>query len=161
MIYFIRQNDYVKIGYTENINSRLAQLQTGTPYELSVALLIPGSLEDEGELHKAFIDDKVRGEWFMLSDDMRDYIKTMMGEDLRYDLGLLDRDGLDVSTQTSFYRNVEHLTLRQVGEKMDMTPQSVKEIEIRELHGTVSINVLRKYADAIGYDLVYKFVKKE
>jgi len=159
MIYFIRQNEEVKIGYTQNIETRLADLQVASPFELSVMLLIEGDLELESELHRTFEDYRIRGEWYWLNDDMKKFIASQYNNDLRYDHGLLDGENIDISIQTTFIRNKHALPLRVVGERMNITAQSVREIEKRELYGTVSLNVLRNYAAAMGYELQYKFVK--
>jgi len=161
MIYFIRQNEAVKIGVTEDIQQRVSQIQVGTPYEVSVMLLIEGSYEKEAELHKTFNDFKIRGEWYWLSEEIKEYVAMMYENDLRYEHGLLDPEGIDPSIQTSFIRNMNKLTLREVGEKLGMTAQSVKETESRELHGTVSLNSLRKYGEALGYELQYRFIKND
>jgi predicted DNA-binding mobile mystery protein A len=50
------------------------------------------------------------------------------------------------------------MTLRQLGKKMGMTPQSVKEIEDRELNGTVSLKVLRQFGQSLDMKLIYGFV---
>ncbi|MFO7671789.1 MAG: mobile mystery protein A [Bacteroidales bacterium] len=51
-----------------------------------------------------------------------------------------------------------NMSLRQLGEKMSITPQSVKEIEEREINGTVSLRVLKQVAFALKMDFVYGFV---
>lgn len=52
------------------------------------------------------------------------------------------------------------MTLRQVGNKMGITPQSVKEIELREKHGTISLNVLRQFGKSLDLKLVYGYIPK-
>jgi len=53
------------------------------------------------------------------------------------------------------------MSLRQLGKRMGITPQSVKEIEIREKSGTVSLNVLRQFGRSLDMKLVYGFIPKE
>lgn len=50
------------------------------------------------------------------------------------------------------------MSLRQLGSKMGITAQSVKEIEERELNETISIKVLRQFANALNLKLVYGFI---
>jgi len=50
------------------------------------------------------------------------------------------------------------MTLRQLGNKMGITPQSVKEIEVREKNGTISLNVLQQFGKALGLKLIYGFI---
>lgn len=54
-----------------------------------------------------------------------------------------------------------NMSLRQLGQRMSITPQSVMEIEERESNGTVSIRVLKQVAAALEMDLVYGFVPRE
>ncbi len=50
------------------------------------------------------------------------------------------------------------MSLRQLGEKLKITPQSVKEIEVREENGNISLNVLRQVSSCLDMKLVYVFV---
>jgi predicted DNA-binding mobile mystery protein A len=53
------------------------------------------------------------------------------------------------------------MSLRQTGNKMGITPQSVKEIEEREKNGTVSLNVLRQFGNSLNLKLVYGFIPEQ
>jgi predicted DNA-binding mobile mystery protein A len=53
------------------------------------------------------------------------------------------------------------MSLRQLGKKMGITPQSVKEIEEREKTGSISLNVLRQFGKSLDLKLVYGYVSKE
>jgi predicted DNA-binding mobile mystery protein A len=50
------------------------------------------------------------------------------------------------------------MSLRQLGKRMGITPQSVKEIEEREKSGTISINVLKQVGNSLGLKLIYGFI---
>lgn len=50
------------------------------------------------------------------------------------------------------------MSLRQLGNKLNITPQSVKEIEEREKNGTVSLKVLKQFGQALNLKLVYGFI---
>ena len=54
-----------------------------------------------------------------------------------------------------------NMSLRQLGQRMSITPQSVKEIEDREKNGTISIKVLKQTAAALDMKFVYGFIPKE
>ncbi len=58
-------------------------------------------------------------------------------------------------------RKALNISLRQLGERLGITPQSVKEIEERERKGTVSLKVLRQVARALDMKLVYVFLPNE
>lgn len=50
------------------------------------------------------------------------------------------------------------MSLRQLGRKMAMTPQSVKELEDRERNGTVSLKVLKQFGQSLDMKLIYGFI---
>lgn len=58
-------------------------------------------------------------------------------------------------------RQAINMSLRQLGERIKITPQSVKEIEEREKNGTISIKVLKQVAYAFNMKFVYGFIPKE
>lgn len=66
-IYYIRCNNYIKIGYTYNLPHRLSVLQTGSPYELSVIKTELCQFPEcrEKELHKIHKSLHIKGEWFL------------------------------------------------------------------------------------------------
>ncbi len=53
------------------------------------------------------------------------------------------------------------MSMRQLGNRMGITPQSVKEIEEREKTGTVTLKVLRQFGQALNLKLVYGFIPSE
>ena len=79
MIYFITQQDrYVKIGYTDSdAPGRLASLQTGNPFPLSIIKIIDGSQQDEHDIHARFNDIRIIGEWFYLTNQLLRYIDSL------------------------------------------------------------------------------------
>jgi predicted DNA-binding mobile mystery protein A len=54
-----------------------------------------------------------------------------------------------------------NMSLKQLGKRMSITPQSVKEMQDREQNGTISIKVLRQVATALDMKLVYGFIPVE
>ena len=59
------------------------------------------------------------------------------------------------------FRYALNMSLRQLGKKLSITPQSVKEIEEREKNGTVSLKVLRQVASAMNMKFVYGFLPED
>lgn len=51
-----------------------------------------------------------------------------------------------------------NMTLQQLGQRLKITPQSVRDLEIREAEGTITINRLREAAMAMDLKLVYGLV---
>ncbi len=54
-----------------------------------------------------------------------------------------------------------NMSLRQLGQRLSITPQSVKEIEEREKSGSISLKGLQEVARALDMHFVYGFVPKE
>ncbi len=69
-LYFIQQSNDgpIKIGITENIESRLSQLQTSNPYPLvvihTITLEISKLRKFENFFHTLFKDHHISGEWY-------------------------------------------------------------------------------------------------
>jgi predicted DNA-binding mobile mystery protein A len=71
----------------------------------------------------------------------------------------------DLSIPTEGWVNAVRLalkmSLRQLGSKMGITAQSVKEIETREKLGTISLNTLKQVGNALDMRLIYGFIPKD
>ena len=78
MVYLItdRKNNKCKIGYSGAPEKRLLQLQTGNPFQLSLEKTIPGTIEEEFRIHKIFEFYRLEGEWFELSEGIKEYFKV-------------------------------------------------------------------------------------
>lgn len=79
-IYILKSSSgHYKIGRTKYLQNRLSQLQTGSPISLKFVHSI--KTQDmkalESELHHRFASKRVRGEWFNLSPEDVEYIKTL------------------------------------------------------------------------------------
>ena len=57
-------------------------------------------------------------------------------------------------------RSALKMSLRQLGNRLNISPQSVKEIESREANGSITIKSLNETAKALDMKLVYGFVSK-
>jgi hypothetical protein len=58
---------HMKIGRTNDVLKRLRNLKTGTPGELIIMALEPGSTTIEKARHKQFASERRQGEWFVCS----------------------------------------------------------------------------------------------
>ncbi len=52
------------------------------------------------------------------------------------------------------------MSLRQLGERLHISPQGVKDLEKREESGAITINSLKEVARALDMDLVYGFISR-
>ena len=57
-------------------------------------------------------------------------------------------------------RTALQMSLRQLSAKISIAPQSLKDMESREVAGTITLNTLRDVANAMDMQLVYGFVSK-
>ncbi len=75
VIYFVQRHsdDAIKIGYSEFIKNRLMQLKSNYG-DLVVLGVMRGHQKREGEIHKMFSADCIRGEWFNPSREIIDFI---------------------------------------------------------------------------------------
>ena len=64
MIYFIKAQSNVKIGYAADPLKRLKELQTGNPYKLKLVATMPGCFKTESAIHEVYKKYKRTGEWF-------------------------------------------------------------------------------------------------
>jgi hypoxanthine-guanine phosphoribosyltransferase len=77
IVYFIVcGDDLIKIGHTTNLRSRLRSLRTATPKELRVLLVVPGTRDDEQELHRKFEAHRIGREWFARCDPIMEFISS-------------------------------------------------------------------------------------
>lgn len=69
-LYVIRSgtSDFIKIGVSNDPESRLYSLQTGSPVPLSIIFKCIGDYRLESVLHKRLEDYKIRGEWYNISE---------------------------------------------------------------------------------------------
>ncbi len=72
---------FVKIGYSANVQTRLKDLQTASPFELRVIGTMAGTEEDERAIHQRFRHLHERGEWFRRDPELMQAIKEYCGEE--------------------------------------------------------------------------------
>lgn len=81
MIYYIActATNRLKIGYTNGEPEvRLKQLQTGSAADLLLMACHDGGLDDERHIHAMFAHQRIRGEWFEMSEDLFKHLSTVV-----------------------------------------------------------------------------------
>ncbi len=75
-IYFVEAvgQERIKIGKADNPKARIMQLQTGSAVELRLLGVIADQPSRESDLHAAFAKDRIQGEWFRATSELREYI---------------------------------------------------------------------------------------
>ena len=97
MIYFLKANDKIKIGYADDPSKRIPSIQTSSPFELEVLLIIDGNYDKERELHKKFQKHRTQGEWFDLEGPIQTFIKENLEFDRKYEFGLVPKKKRDIN----------------------------------------------------------------
>jgi len=73
-VYFVAAGRHVKIGFSTAPLERLRSLQTSHPEKLEILHAVPGTQLMERSFHRRFAKGRVRGEWFLLSQEVRRFI---------------------------------------------------------------------------------------
>jgi hypothetical protein len=81
LIYFMKPvglDGPIKIGCSIAPATRLQSLGTWSPFPLEVIGSVPGTIKDEGFLHRCFADSHSHHEWFRSSPELRAAIAIML-----------------------------------------------------------------------------------
>jgi DNA-binding XRE family transcriptional regulator len=157
MIYLIsHEYQFVKIGYTKNINKRLKQLQTSSPVKLEVLHLIDGNVTLEKELHLLFKDLRTSGEWFKFDNSILEYFIDK--ECLLWQYGFTSEEKIPITGLIKHERLNCNMSLNTLSEMYGCSTQSMHEIERREMQGSLTIGILYKIAKLFNKKFEYRFV---
>jgi hypothetical protein len=63
-IYFLRTEQGIKIGFSEDPGVRIGALKTGMASPIQGLVVMPGTMKMERELHRMFAIHRKSGEWF-------------------------------------------------------------------------------------------------
>ena len=79
-VYFIKCNEFYKIGTANNLIDRVKSLQCGNPYILEIiyAVKVTDWNETENAFHTIFFDKRVNGEWFKLDKQEIRYVRRFI-----------------------------------------------------------------------------------
>ena len=151
MVYFIKVNNRVKIGYSNNMDKRINGLKTSNPYsnEIELLLLIDGERDIEKKLHKKFSDIRICGEWFLYSSEIKEFIKSNIDRNITISLN-------DNTSDINLIKQIRHnnkLTLSDIANILNITPQGVKDTEDAFLNKSISIKRLEKLLIIYGYKI--------
>jgi|GEM_PF-5585144 len=78
-VYFLQAGETgpIKIGTSQNPRKRIASLRTATAEELRVLKIVKGSKTLETTLHDRFTSIRKRGEWFLPTQELLDFITSL------------------------------------------------------------------------------------
>lgn len=75
-VYFIREGDAIKIGFSENVKVRFAGLQSGHHGSLELLGTIAAPVDIEQAILAKFDHLRIRGEWFRAEPELLEFIKS-------------------------------------------------------------------------------------
>lgn len=156
MIYFIKHTEYVKIGYTDNIQNRLSQLQISCPVKLNVLGLIEGTIEDEFLYHLKFGYLHSSGEWFRHTLELDEFITTL-NKDLMWKHGFEQHESSPIGVIKSC-RLKNNINMEELGKKLGVSKQAIMDMETRDMQGRISVNSIVKALAAMGYKYQHRAI---
>jgi hypothetical protein len=103
MIYFIRSEGFVKIGFAtsrDNVATRFQSHQCGNPHAIALLGVMEGMRDAEIAMHNRFATDHHRGEWFRLSPQLASFIEGNCSP-LIMDIGSEERAGVEAVAEAA------------------------------------------------------------
>lgn len=82
-VYFVYGNTgRVKIGFTTDPIKRFGSLRTNCPDKLTLLGLVPGTKEDERAWHERFHGQRIFGEWYRSTSELKRQIRAIKSRTL-------------------------------------------------------------------------------
>lgn len=75
-VYFVQSGEAgpVKIGWSQDVDRRMAELQTANARPLRLIGKIPGRMRDESRVHERFAHLRMEAEWFQNSPEIHEFL---------------------------------------------------------------------------------------
>jgi hypothetical protein len=77
-IYFIECAGYVKVGFSIEPTRRAMAVQVSNPFDCRLMGTARGGTDDEKKYHERLSDFHHRGEWYILTDEVRAAIEALI-----------------------------------------------------------------------------------
>jgi len=76
-VYFVQagQQGPIKIGWSQDVPRRIAELQVANASRLSLVAVVPGKMRDEATTHERFAHLRLGAEWFQDAPELRAYLR--------------------------------------------------------------------------------------
>lgn len=77
-VYFIQSqgpSKPIKIGWSQNVERRLSELQTSNAHKLVILGVLSGTMELEEQMHKKFAHLRLEAEWFQNDDQIHRFLQ--------------------------------------------------------------------------------------
>lgn len=76
-VYFIRSENFVKIGWATALVTRVNNCQINNPHPVELLAHFRGGLEEEANLHACFNSYHHRGEWFVYAEPIQELVSKI------------------------------------------------------------------------------------
>lgn len=73
-VYMLKSGYFIKIGFSVNPEDRMRTIETATPEECILLLLLAGDIKLERQLHREFSASHYRREWFFLCGKLKAFV---------------------------------------------------------------------------------------
>lgn len=102
-VYFVRCEDYLKIGTTHGPVSRFSVIQTGNPFEINCVYSFNciDAYGCEGKIQALFQQHQVRREWFYVTEEQLDTIRSVFNDNVDADPDAIAADDKKFRIQQS------------------------------------------------------------
>ena len=90
-VYFATfDHETVKIGFTQDVQTRLLQMQVSSPVNAILIDAYPGTPADERRVHYLLREHHIKREWFAFNDEVDDFIADLLDAhiELQFEHGL-------------------------------------------------------------------------
>ena len=84
-IYFVRKLQFIKVGFTTNLNSRMSALKSSSPDDMVLLGSIRARRQMEAQFHQALKTRRHRGEWFRMDQEFIDAIASVSRTEITKD----------------------------------------------------------------------------
>lgn len=77
LVYFVEAggDGPIKIGWTQDVDRRIAELQTANAHKLTLLGTVPGTMDREAALHARFSHLRLEAEWFRNSLEIHEFLR--------------------------------------------------------------------------------------
>lgn len=151
VLYILKANDAIKIGITNNLNSRISSIQTGNPIKIIKYLTLISDCRKtiqliEQTLHVRFKAYRLNGEWFNYHKDIDGHILRVLTEYPNVQLDFYNNNQIPVESTVDKIKPTVTKTL--VSLKVERQPQLNKNQEYNNNLYPPKKSVAFKYKDS-------------
>ena len=76
-IYAIGNDEFVKIGFTENPAGRAAKIKCEVPFAVDLLGYVEGTRKQESDVHKMLAPERSRGEWYFRGKPTEHFVSKL------------------------------------------------------------------------------------